>query len=145
MELKLAIQEINDLRVATTDKRIASLLDKWNELILEISSFQLTEIEHEAITSELNVHLQKFKKNNLTRALIKSSLRSFLKQSKKILKAKDEFVNTLIGICCGILLAVLTVIPFLLGALIGAIVGRIIDTIINKKQRYISVNLHDTW
>ncbi len=145
MDLKTAIEEINALRIHTNDKKSLALLEKWNLLLIEILSFDLTTIERETIEIELAVHINKFKQNNITAGLVKTALKSFLKTSKSVLNAKDSHKFTLIGIFIGFLLSILVDIHVLLCVLLGVVAGFAVDYFINKSQRSIRVNLHDTW
>ncbi len=145
MDLKIAVQELNALRISVTDKNTLYYLDKWNMLLLEISAFKLTEVEQDVIHTELEVYLTKFRNNELNASIVKSSFKSFLYIVKQQLRVKDRYKYTLIGVMIALLLSIPLRIHLLLCCVLGLVIGWIVDQYLNRKQRCIRVNLDNLW
>jgi len=144
MTIEEAIKEINSFRVITVDRKSIKLLDKWNELLLELQQFELTNNEYISLNQELNVQIKRIKKSQLSRKVIKDSLKftiSFLKNTFNIKNSSQYFI---IGASIGLLSSFLMSINILFGLIIGMGTGYILDNHFNKKQRSIKTNLNYT-
>jgi hypothetical protein len=145
MSIEGALQKINLYRTITVDSKSLKLLDKWNELLLEIDGLELTNKELNLFSSELNVQIKRIENSSQERQVIKDSLKSTLSFLKNMLHIKDSFQYTTIGTFGGLLLPLVSGISILFGLIMGMGIGFILDQHFNSNQRNIKTNLHDTW
>lgn len=145
MTIEEALQKTNSFRVITTDSKSLKLLDKWNELLLELNALEMTYKEQSLIENELGVQMKRIESARQDKKVIKESLRSTLSFFKKTLQIEDSFQYTTIGAFIGLLLPLVSGISILYGSLAGVAIGFILDQHFNSKQRNIKTNLYDTW
>lgn len=145
MSIEEALEKINSYRTITTDSKSLKLLDKWNELLIEIDALELTNRELNVLNDELDVQIKRIENRHQDRKAIKESLKSTLNFLKNMLHIKDSFQYTTIGAFGGLLLPLVSGISILFGLIIGMGIGFILDQHFNNKQRNIKTNLHDTW
>ncbi|MEN8817740.1 MAG: hypothetical protein ABF274_12845 [Nonlabens sp.] len=145
MSIEEALQKINSYRIITTDSKSLKLLDKWNELLLELNALEMTYKEQSLIENELDVQMKRIESARQDKKVIKESLRSTLSFLKNMLHIKDSLQYTTIGTFGGLLLPLVSGISILFGLLIGMAIGVTLDQHFNSKQRNIKTNLHDTW
>jgi hypothetical protein len=145
MGIEKAIQKINSYRILTTDSKSLKLLDKWNELLVEIDAFELTNSELSLLNDELDVQIKRLENTYQYRKAIKESLKSTLTFLKTMLHIKDSFQYTKIGAFGGLLLPLVSDISILFGLILGMGIGFILDQHFNNKQRNIKTNLNDIW
>ncbi|MEP1855401.1 hypothetical protein, partial [Nonlabens ulvanivorans] len=78
MRIEEAQQTINSYRVLTTDRKSLKLLDKWNELLIEVKNLDLNQNELDILNKELEVQLCRISDSNIERKVVKESLKSTL-------------------------------------------------------------------
>ncbi|PQJ30861.1 hypothetical protein BST92_02460 [Nonlabens arenilitoris] len=145
MSLEEAQLTINSYRVLTTDRKSLKLLDKWNELLIEVKNLDLKQNELDILNQELEVQFCRINDSNINRKVIKESLKSTLLLMQNMLRIKDSYQYTTIGCFAGLLVPLISNISIIFGFLIGMGIGFILDNYFNNTQRNIKTNLHDTW
>ncbi|GAK76530.1 MAG: hypothetical protein ABJN73_11325 [Nonlabens ulvanivorans] len=145
MRIEEAQQTINSYRVLTTDRKSLKLLDKWNELLIEVKNLDLNQNELDILNKELEVQLCRISDSNIERKVVKESLKSTLLFMQNMLRIKDSYQYTTIGCFAGLLIPLISNISIIFGFLIGMVIGFILDNYLNNTQRNIKTNLHDTW
>lgn len=145
MTITEATEQIDYYRVESEDKKVLLLLDKWNELLFEISAFEYNDQELDILQKELDVQMKRLRNKDLSAQIIKNSLQSFIQFLKKQLKPTYSYLFLSIGAFAGMALSFFAHFNVFFGFLIGMSTGLLIDQYLNKKQRVIKTSLNDTW
>lgn len=145
MTIDEALQKINFYRVTNTNGKSLKFLNKWNDLLIELKSMDLSNSELELLESELKVQLMRIEEAQQHPKVLKSSLKATLRFVNNMLEIKDSYKYTIIGAFVGIAATVIISISLPIGLLIGMATGYYADHYYNSKQRHIKTNLHDTW
>jgi hypothetical protein len=145
MSIEEAVQKITSYREISTDSKSLKLLNKWNELLLEIQALGLTNSELSFLNDKLDVQIKRKEITSQDRKVIKESLKSTLSFLKNRLRTKDSFRYISLGTFAGLLLPLLFGISIIFGLIIGMGIGFFLDGHFNNEQRNIKTNLHNTW
>jgi hypothetical protein len=145
MSIEEAVQKITSYREISTDSKSLKLLNKWNELLLEIQALGLTNSELSFLNDKLDVQIKRIEITSQDRKVIKESLKSTLSFLKNRLRTKDSFRYMPLGTFAGLLLPLLFGISIIFGLIIGMGIGFFLDGHFNNEQRNIKTNLHNTW
>lgn len=144
MTILEAQEKINQMRTEDFNSSALNILERWNQVLVEIQNLDLNSNEQDLIKQELNIHLYKME-SNPTRKNLKGSLNSFLKFLDNTLQIKSGNKILGFGLIFGILLAFLSGISIWMGLLIGVAAGFSGVFYVRSKYRYLKTNLEDIW